>query len=69
MVFFLAVPGFSHTHRIFFFLILLLVYGGAGSLLLRRLFSSCEERGLLSSWDAGFSPRWLILLWNTGPRA
>lgn len=35
----------------------MLIFGRAGTSLLLRLLSSCGERGLLSSCDAGVSPR------------
>ena len=44
------------------------IFGCAKSLSPCRLFSSCGEQGLLSSCDASFSLRWLLLLQNMGSR-
>ena len=47
----------------------LFTFGHAGSLLLCRLFSSCDERGLLSSCDERASHCGDFLLWSSGSRA
>ena len=56
-----------------FFKTYLCIFGYAGSLLLHGLFSSCGERGLLSSWGVRashcFLLQWLLLLQNMDSRA
>ena len=61
------------TERIFSFLkiyfIIYFSFGCVGSLLLRAGFSLvAESRGYSSLRCAGFSLRWLLLLWSTGSR-
>ena len=49
--------------------IYLFIYGCVGSLLLHAGFSLVAASGGYSSlWCAGFSLRWLLLLWSTGWR-
>ena len=53
----------------FFFKFIYFIFGCVGSLLLRVGFSLVAvSRGYSSLLCAGFSLRWLLLLWSTGSR-
>ena len=67
---FIVLPELVGWFLFFFFLINLFIYGCVGSLLLRRGLSlAAVSWGYSSLWCAGFSLRWLLLLWSTGSRA
>ena len=51
-----------------FIFIYLSTFGCVGSLLLRGLSLVAASGGYSSLWCAGFSLRWLLLLWSTGSR-
>ena len=53
---------------LFFLSFFLIIYGCAGSSFLHRLFSSCEERGLLSSCGVCGLPIAVASLVGTGSR-
>ena len=52
----------------FIYFIYLLFLAALGLRCCARAFSSCGERGYSSLQCAGFSLRWLLLLWSTGSR-
>ena len=62
-------PAFFLNKFIYLFIYLLIylfIFGCAGSSLLRELSLVAVIGGYSSLWCAGFSLRWLLLLWSTG---
>ena len=50
------------------FLFIYLFSAALGLCYCTRAFSSCGEQGYALLWCAGFSLRWLLLLWSTGSK-